>query len=38
VALVLVAYSAKTFSRNLDWENDFTLFAADYKNSPNSAK
>jgi tetratricopeptide (TPR) repeat protein len=38
VALILVGYSAKTFSRNLDWRNDFTLFAADYKNSPNSAK
>ena len=38
VALILVGYSAKTFSRNLDWKNDFTLFAADYKNSPNSAK
>jgi protein O-mannosyl-transferase len=38
LALILIAYSAKTFTRNLDWENDFTLFAADYKNSPNSAK
>jgi tetratricopeptide (TPR) repeat protein len=38
LALILLGYSAKTFSRNLDWKNDFTLFAADYKNSPNSAK
>jgi tetratricopeptide (TPR) repeat protein len=38
LALILIGYSAKTFTRNLDWENDFTLFAADFKNSPNSAK
>ncbi|MEX0810602.1 MAG: tetratricopeptide repeat protein [Chitinophagales bacterium] len=38
VLLILVGYSAKTITRNMDWKNDFTLFAADYKNSPNSAK
>lgn len=36
--LLLSGYSAKTFIRNIDWKNDFTLFAADYENSPNSAK
>jgi tetratricopeptide (TPR) repeat protein len=38
LVLILAAYSVKTYTRNLDWKNDFTLFAADYKNSPNSAK
>jgi protein O-mannosyl-transferase len=38
LALTLIGYSAKTFTRNLDWENDFKLFAADFINSPNSAK
>lgn len=38
LSIILFAYSTKTFSRNLDWESDFKLFSADYKNSPNSAK
>lgn len=38
LAIILLGYSVKTFARNLDWKDDFTLFAADYLNSPNSAK
>lgn len=38
LAIILAGYSVKTFSRNLDWKNDFTLFTADAENSPNSAK
>lgn len=39
VLLILLAgYSYKTVSRNADWKDDFTLFKADAKNSPNSAK
>lgn len=34
----LTGFSVKTITRNSDWENDFTLFEADYYNSPNSAK
>ncbi len=38
LGIILIGYSAKTIARNMDWKNDFMLFAADYKNSPNSAK
>lgn len=38
ILLILGAYSFKTVTRNADWKNDFVLFEADYKNSPNSAK
>lgn len=38
VLIFLVGFSIKTVTRNMDWKNDFTLFAADYINSPNSAK
>ncbi len=37
-ALVLLLYSAKTFSRNFAWKDNFTLFRTDIFNSPNSAK
>jgi len=35
---ILVVYSVKTISRNIVWENDFTLFTNDVKTSENSAK
>lgn len=38
LAVVMIGYTVKTVTRNTDWKNDFTLFAADVKNSPNSAK
>lgn len=38
LALMMVGYTVKTITRNMDWKNDFTLFAADVQNSPNSAK
>ncbi|PCH97054.1 MAG: hypothetical protein COB85_03010 [Bacteroidetes bacterium] len=36
--LMLVGYSYKTVSRNMDWKNDLSLALADVVNSPNSAK
>ncbi len=36
--LLCLAYSVKTFSRNLVWKDDFTLFTTDVKTSVNSAK
>ncbi len=36
--LVLSLYSVKTFSRNYDWKDSFTLFRRDVRWSPNSAK
>lgn len=40
VVLLLVGglYSAKTFTRNFDWKDSFTLFRRDVRWSPNSAK
>ncbi len=38
MALLLLAYSVKTFSRNKVWKDDFTLFTTDVKISSNSAK
>lgn len=38
VAVILAGYSFKTYIRNLDWKDDFTLFKQDYLNSPGSAK
>ncbi|MDW8418226.1 MAG: tetratricopeptide repeat protein [Chitinophagales bacterium] len=40
VILLLIAtlYSVKTYSRNFDWLDSFTLFRRDVKYSPNSAK
>ena len=37
-AIIALAYSYKTISRNPDWFSNETLFAADIKASPNSAK
>lgn len=36
--LIVSLYSFKTFSRNFDWMDSFTLFRKDVKYSPNSAK
>lgn len=36
--VVLSLYSVKTFSRNFDWKDSFTLFRRDANRSPNSAK
>lgn len=36
--LILLLYSAKTFSRNFDWKDSFALYQADIETSPNSAK
>jgi protein O-mannosyl-transferase len=36
--VLLLLFSIKTFSRNLVWKNDFTLFTTDVKTSFNSAK
>lgn len=38
MAVILAGYSFKVIARNRDWKDDFTLFKADVKNSPNSAK
>ena len=35
--LILILYSAKTYSRNKDWKSDTTLFGRDLKTVPNSA-
>lgn len=35
---VLVIFSYQTFSRNRDWKNNFTLFSADVKKCPDSAR
>lgn len=37
-ALVLLLYSGKTFFRNLDWKDSYTLYEADVATAPNSAK
>ena len=36
--IILSLYSAKTFTRNFDWKDSFTLFRIDSHHSPNSAK
>ncbi len=36
--VILFLYSAKTFTRNYDWESSFTLYEKDIEVSPNSAK
>jgi tetratricopeptide (TPR) repeat protein len=38
ILIVNVGFGLKTIDRNSDWKNNLTLFAADVKNSPNSAK
>ena len=35
--MLLALYGAKTVTRSLDWKDDFTLFAADIRTSPDSA-
>ncbi|MEI7725578.1 MAG: tetratricopeptide repeat protein [bacterium] len=35
---ILVLYSYKTISRNMDWENNLTLFSQGVVSSPNSAR
>ena len=37
-AILLIAFSAKTITRNGDWRDDHSLFSADMKNSPGSVK
>lgn len=34
--LVLILFSVKTFTRNLEWKNGFTLFSADKDHNPDS--
>ncbi|HLP51224.1 MAG TPA: tetratricopeptide repeat protein [Chitinophagales bacterium] len=36
--IVLALYSVKTFARNYDWKDSFTLFRRDAIHSPNSSK
>lgn len=36
--LIIGLYSVKTYSRNFDWKDSFTLFRRDVSTSPNSAK
>ena len=38
VGLLVVASAALTVARNRDWKNDTTLFSADSRHSPNSAR
>jgi hypothetical protein len=38
VGLMLVASTALTWARNPDWKDDATLFSADSRHSPNSAR
>ncbi len=38
LAILLLAFSVKTITRNPNWKNDFTLFQHDVKISKNSAK
>jgi protein O-mannosyl-transferase len=38
IAVVVLVFSVKTFSRNMDWKDDFTLFTTDVKTSNKSAK
>lgn len=36
LAIVMVLFSFKSFTRNLDWKDNFTLFSADKDHNPNS--
>ncbi len=38
LALVVIAFSVRTITRNLVWKDNFTLFTTDIETSPNSAK
>ena len=35
---ILMLYSVKTFTRNFDWKDSYTLYEADIETAPNSAK
>ncbi|MCC6723106.1 MAG: DUF1736 domain-containing protein, partial [Saprospiraceae bacterium] len=37
-AVILIAYSMLTFSRNMAWKDSYTLYETDIERSPNSAK
>jgi tetratricopeptide (TPR) repeat protein len=36
LSVVLILFSLKTFTRNLDWKDNFTLFSVDKDHNPNS--
>ncbi len=36
--VVLLFFTVKTYTRSAEWENNFTLYGADIKKSPNSAR
>jgi hypothetical protein len=38
VGIILLAFSVKTIARNMDWEDNFTLFKSGVVTSPNSAR
>ncbi len=38
LAIFLLAFSARTIARNMDWKDNLTLFSNDYDHSTNSAK
>ncbi|HYV91478.1 MAG TPA: tetratricopeptide repeat protein [Chitinophagales bacterium] len=38
IVILLVASAFKAWARNRDWKNDTTIFSADAKHSPNSAR
>ncbi|MGI8893652.1 MAG: tetratricopeptide repeat protein [Bacteroidia bacterium] len=38
LTILILFYSVKTYSRNLDWKDNFTLLEADIKNAGNSAR
>ncbi len=38
VGLIALAYAVKTYTRNTVWENSYSLYEADIKIAPNSAK
>ena len=38
LTVILLLFTVKTYSRSAEWENNFTLYGADIKKSPNSAR
>ena len=38
IGIIVVASAQQTWARNRDWKNDTTLFSADSRHSPNSAR
>jgi protein O-mannosyl-transferase len=38
IIIILSGYSARTYSRNTDWHDDYTLTKIDYANNPKSVK